>query len=439
MALLRPLWQWQHDAQPEVLRRDRLALFWEMRLGKTIMALRWLYADADRLPALVVSPLSVCRGWCDEATADGVLQPTFARGTDRQLRDLLADDPPLVVVNYDLLWRRPSLLRHGWSAVILDESPLIRNPQAKRTKAIQKHLGGRNTPHVCLLSGYPAPQTPLDYFEQGRFLSPTGRFMGYDNFWQFRRDHARPAGPFEWYVPVDVQRRIKNELKPFALWLTRRQAGMNIEKVRSVRYVVLPQKDRRSYRAAEEEFIVNGYETKYAVVVATQLRRLCGGDHKVKELVSLASGELRAEPLVVWCYFRDEIKRCRAALEKAGRVPVHIHGGTGGILRDNRVSRFQDGTADTIVAQMDCARYGLNFSRADTVINFSRSWQPDSNWQSEDRIVHGSKAGKSVFTVDLVTEDSIDEHVRDILFSKRAKSRTFLAKLHARTRNARRR
>jgi SNF2 family DNA or RNA helicase len=431
-AVLRPLWRWQEDALPEVLRRDELALFWEMRLGKTIMALRWLYAD--RLPALVVSPLTVCRGWCDEISADGVVEPTLLRGTDKQILLKLAFGPDLCVINYDLLWRRPHIANAPWKSIVLDESPLIRSPKAERTKHILRNYG--HVPNKCLLSGYPAPQSSLDYFTQGQFLSESGTFMGSSNFWKWRSHVARQAGPYDWNVPPDNRIAIKQALNPHALWLTRKQAGMHVEKVREVRYVALHPRDKRAYREAVEEFVVCGKETKWTVVTHTAMRRLCGMKPKVAELVSLAIGELREEPLVVWAYFRDEIKRIVEALRDAGRKVTYVHGGTGSELRAERVRRFQEGEHDVFVGQMDCARYGLDLSRSDTVINFSRSWQPESNWQSEDRIVHGNKSGSAVLVLDLVTEDTLDENVRKVLFEKRTSARSFLARLRANVRKS---
>lgn len=428
----RPLWRWQADALPEVLRRDRLALFWEMRLGKTVMTLRWL--EARRTPALVVAPLSVCRGWCDEADADG-WEPYLARDNDASIAKLLDNhDVPLVVVNYELLSRRPSLRSFPWQAVVLDESPNIRNPQTQRTKTVLSAF--RDVPCKAILSGYPEPKSPLDYFTQGQFLSDDGRFMGFSNYWRWRAAVAHQAGPYDWNVPPSSRVDIKDSLRPFALWLTRKQAGLDVPKVRSVRYVPLPREAITAYHEAERDFVVDGRETKWTVAVHTGLRRLCGGDAKVRELVDLATGELRGQPLVVWCYFRDEIKRCVASLREAGVATTYVHGGTGSRLRALRVRSFQSGEVDAIVGQMDCARYGLNLSRSDTIINFSRSWQPESNWQSEDRIIHGDKVGRSVYVLDLVTENTIEEHVREVLFDRRVTSRTFLSRLSARVRRA---
>ena len=55
------------------------------------------------------------------------------------------------IINYDLIWRRPELLQLEHFTLVLDESSLIQNEKAKRTKFIMK----LKIDNVILLSGTP--------------------------------------------------------------------------------------------------------------------------------------------------------------------------------------------------------------------------------------------------------------------------------------------
>ena len=58
----------------------------------------------------------------------------------------------IMVINYDLIWRRPELSQLQDFTLVLDESSLIQNDTSKRSKFIIKKL---NPTNVILLSGTP--------------------------------------------------------------------------------------------------------------------------------------------------------------------------------------------------------------------------------------------------------------------------------------------
>ena len=66
---------------------------------------------------------------------------------DRHNKDLY-----IMVINYDLIWRRPELADLSDFTLVLDESSLIQNETSKRAKFILKKL---NPTNVILLSGTP--------------------------------------------------------------------------------------------------------------------------------------------------------------------------------------------------------------------------------------------------------------------------------------------
>lgn len=415
------------------------ALFMEMRLGKSFVCIEWLKHHRPRR-ALIVCPLSVVRTWQREFAAAG-LRAWSLHGTPAMV-DAALDNPSgpsVFIANYDTLRHRSRIRNEPWDAVALDESPAIKNPQAKRTKIIHANL--RSAPLRCLMTGMPNPNGLEDYVEQLRWLCG-GDWMGAKSWWDWRGRFMRPAGPYDFAPKKGTIEKVDQWLRTNAFTLTRQQAGVGPGKVREIRYVTMPPELRTAYRSAMDDWITGDEETKWAPVLHVWVRRLCGGSipdytspHKVNELRTLLGGELAGQPTVVWCAFRAEMDIIVDALIGDGFAVAQINGDHGVGEREQIRTAFMDGELDHVVCQMDCARYGLNLSRADAAINFSRSMNPESNWQSEDRIVHVEKSC-DVLIVDIVTDDTIEEDIRDTLFERRADARSFMSRL--RTRIARR-
>lgn len=106
----------------------------EMGLGKTIQAIVAVKASGS-YPALVVCPASLKGNWAKEIAKwdpERSVQVLSGRTPSRTTTDW-------IVVNYDIVdgWADVLIDRHP-EALVCDESHYIKNPTAKRTKAITK-------------------------------------------------------------------------------------------------------------------------------------------------------------------------------------------------------------------------------------------------------------------------------------------------------------
>jgi len=420
-------------------RAKAVALFWQMRLGKTLAAIRWLSRfNPER--TLIVAPLSVLETWEAELELEGV-PFRLLLGSQEQRLDLAGDCPAheWCLVNYEGLvavrtkknpgkefGARPTpIALLPWDAVVLDESTRIRKSQANITKVANKHLA--TAPIRALLSGLPNPEGPEDYCEQLLFLY--GEFLGCDNFWRFRDKHFKQIG-YDWFPRPHAFAKIKTEVHKRCNILTRKQVGMFQEKVREKRYVSLPQKQRAAYDEAEQNFVLAGKETKSILAVRVWLQRMCGGQlpedpefsspHKLAEIASLVDGELRREKLLVFFRFNAELLACEKLLRKKKRSVITILGANGRKENSQRRLAFQKDQFQIALCQTRCVRYGLDFSRSSTVIYFSNWEDYEIRGQSEDRVLHPAKKEANLY-IDLLVRNSIDE---DILFALQHKGAT---------------
>ncbi len=440
----------QAEAVDWALGRDHPAFFLEMRLGKTLTTIRW----ADRLGyrevpnALVVAPVTVLEAWEKELTLEGEHFTTL-HGLSRAKREegivaaFQGDGKRRhwALINYEALLSTPEIAQLPWGLVALDESTRIKNPKAKITKLCTE--GFRTARHRTILSGLPSPEGELDFYCQFQFLH--GTFMGCRNYWRFRADHFSPdlyGG--DWMPNKGVRQQIKELVHSKAFVLRRTDAGIENKKVYETRYVSMSREQAKLYKQIEEDFSVRlasgeEMETSYAIVQQTWLARLAGGfdpqgepisNTKVDALIELLCGELREEKVVVWYRFNTELVACLERLNRLGVRCDHILGGMPRDVRKQKLQGLRTGKTRVLLAQVKCAKYGVDVSAADTEIYYSNVWSCEDRLQSEDRILHPMKK-VPLLIIDLVTRDTVDEDVVEALQDKGFLARYLMTKIHA--------
>ena len=113
----------------------------EMGLGKTIQIIALLVKEKqeNKGQALIISPSTLLENWRREiAKFSAGLNVHIHKGQERTgfPDELRGHD--VIVTSYDLIIRDTSLFRQiDWNIIVLDEAQAIKNPEAKRTKAVK--------------------------------------------------------------------------------------------------------------------------------------------------------------------------------------------------------------------------------------------------------------------------------------------------------------
>src|SRR6476620_8990239 len=143
----------QEQALRYAQQRDHIALFMEMRLGKSVVAIRWAQPFHGR--RLVVAPLSTLKGWEQELRDEGETDVVWLTGISARARASLVTTAAhrWHLINYEALrsWHDAPSIR--WSCLIVDESTRIRNPKALITKMLTRKFF--DVPHRAILTGLP--------------------------------------------------------------------------------------------------------------------------------------------------------------------------------------------------------------------------------------------------------------------------------------------
>lgn len=427
------------------------ARFWEMGTGKsyaTIHEAAALY-EARKIEAMiVVAPKGVYRNWEREIAAHWPMATEPVVTVWGSARKPLRGGPErfrVYLMNVEALaTKRGAAELESWMILervllVVDESTSIKNPKAKRTKALAQLA--RKAAYRRILTGSPVTQSPLDLFAQLCVLHPSP--LGFSSFYAFRNRYARlvkrTMGDRTFHEVVGYQRldELQAKLAGISSRVLKEDCLDLPPKVYERREVELTDEQRSVYAqiAKEARAVLESSANVTAAIALTQVLRLhqvaCGfvrsddgadhelDSHRLDALLDVIE-ESGAEKVIVWAPYRAAIRAIERWLVKThGRQStVTYYGGTDQEDRVASVDRFQnDPFCRFFVGNPQTAGYGLTLTAASLVIYFANGWKLEERLQSEDR-AHRIGQTRSVTYIDLVAPGTVDERILDALRSK---------------------
>lgn len=421
------LYPYQKEGAAFLANHTRALLADTMGLGKTaqaIVAARKVAPDKGPAAILVVCPASVVENWKREfAVWWGSEKP----------------EPLLVVTSYDRLTRNPNNYRAAYFVVILDEAHYLKNPKAKRTKAVfgkrMSCVGGivENARRIWALTGTPAPNNPSELWPMLHAMAP-GTILGIGkdaytprNFWSFTRRYCvvRNNGFGEQIVRGQRLDELKEKMSPFVL---RRRKEEVLKDLPEIRFGELPLSSDAALRALSSLDHDDVARLKSALSGGAEaLSKLSTEMATVRRLTALAKAPLVAEWVKEWLDACEQkiviFAQHREAIEALGNAlsnyhPAIIHGGTTSVERQTTVEAFQTNALSRVfIGQIQAAGTGITLTAASDLIFLEQSWTPADNAQAAMRIHRiGQKRGCLVRTATLA--GSIDEDVQRVLARK---------------------
>lgn len=437
------LYEHQRTALQYALRVGNPALFLEMRLGKTLVAIRRAKLVRPRQPdglrALVAAPSSALGSWQRDLDDEGQRVVWLTGTRKKRLAALNADEPGWHLINKEGWLALREIGDVPWDVVVVDESTFIKNPRAKVTKFFMDKF--RDAQVRMILTGTPAPEGEDDYYCQFKFLN--GRAFGCKDYWSFRSKHMQPNFVGGWDMKWASSDWVRRQVGLMACVIKRKDVGYDEQRVYEERVFEMPKPVRKSYDLIEEKFKLtwDGKEdmkTKWTGAQWQWCRQLCGGfveddmvwSAKLDELLSLLKSELADEQVVVWCSYNNEVAAVEAALRKKKVPCASMTGDTK--LSDRLAIRdaFQKGTHRVLVLQQAIAQTGMDLSASDTAVYYSTPVGGFARQQTEDRILSLKKVerGTPMLFIDFVVEGTVDRDVMTLLDDKSARSTVSLGR-----------
>lgn len=311
----------------------------------------------------------------------------------------------ILIINYDLAWRRPQLNQLKNFTLILDESQYIKNETSERAKFILN----LNSDNVILLSGTPTGGKYEELWTQLRLLGWNISKKAFYNHYTITE--MIDVGGFTIPVVVGYKNvdRLKEKLKSHGAVFMKSDEVFDLPD--QIEQLVLVENIREYTRFKKDRVITINEETLVGDTALTKLlylRQLSSiynsNKHEAfKDLISSTE-----DRVVVFYNFKKEFEILKGICEVLEK-PVSYINGDGTDLKNYEVKN----NTVTLV-QYQAGATGINLQRANKVIYHSLPLSSELWMQSKKRI-HRIGQSRTCFYYYLITKNSIEEKILDVL------------------------
>lgn len=388
-----------------ILHQKRVLLGDEMGLGKTVQAIASMVAlmNTGATHFMVVCPASVLANWCREVVKHSELSviKIHGAGRDDAIKQWISEGG-VAVTTYETTSRIKLDPEYRFDMIVVDEAHYIKNPNAARTKNVKEIC--THTERILFMTGTALENRVDEMISLVDVLQPdialslqTMAFMS--NAPQFRdkvspvyyrrkRDQVLAELPdlienMEWCSMNDRE----EEAYIKTLW------SGNLMAVRRVSWNV----DDLQYSSKA---------------------------NRLKEIVEEAGEDDRK--VIVFSFFLDTLGKVCQLLGDACVEP--INGSVPPARRQEIIDEFDAAPAGSVLpAQIMSGGTGLNIQSASVVVICEPQYKPSTENQAISRAYRMGQA-RNVLVYRLMSDDTVDERILEILTRKQAEFDAFADK-----------
>lgn len=395
----------------------------EPGLGKTIQALGYLSNHPEIKKVLLVCPATLKYNWYEEAQKWLPKNEATCVILEGKKAWELNGKARIFIINYDVIYAWMEILSNfQFDVIILDEAHYIKNPKAKRTKAVKFIC--KKIPKIISLTGTPAINRPIELYNMIKLIAPT-MFPSYFDY--AKRYCAAKYTRFGWDFTGSSNEDDLHELLS-KIMIRRKKEDVLLELPdKRYSYVPFPLNKNCEYSKAENNFIAWIHDTKgkdaaMRVAQAEQLTRITylrklAVEAVLDDSIAWIKDFLENDQkIVVFAIHKDIVDALKT--EFKGKCVV-IDGRTSSLDRQKAVTEFQtNNKIKVFIGNIQAAGVGITLTAASTVAFLELPWTPGELEQACDRCHRiGQKNAVNVYY--LLAKDSIEESLAQLIDAKR--------------------
>lgn len=424
---------------------NRVAYYHDMGLGKTFTGAEKMMRLGAKIN-LVVCQKSKVDDWIEHFKTHYDILPydltnknhfgcfildikNDATLTEEELIFYHRNKPIVAVINYELAFRRPELKTLKDFTLLLDESSMVQNEKAKRSKFIL-NLNAKN---VILLSGTPTSGKYENLWSQCRLL---GWSISKKTYWnqyietETLDNEGYPITVVRGYKNVE---RLKRKLREHGAIFLKTEDVLCLPEQFDQTIRVSTTKEYRTFKKdcivqvhtkvfdheCDSEWDGKVYDDLHELVGDTSLtkmlyeRQLCGQYNSDKLAAFRDLLESTNDRLIVFYNFTAEMKELyRIAHEEFDRACSLVNGE----MRNLEAYEHCDDSVTFI--QYQAGAMGLNLQKANKIVYFTPPLSSELFEQSKKRI-HRIGQQKPCFYYYLTCKNSIEEKIYETLAMRR--------------------
>ena len=389
----------QAEALKETESFSRVAYYHSMGLGKTFSGSEKLNIFGNEYN-LVICQKSKIKDWVDH------FQEFYPKmNVIDYTKPKAKIDKGVIVVNYELAWRRAELRSLSDFTLMLDESSLIQNENAKRSKFILR----MNPKNVILLSGTPTGGKYEKLWSQCRLLGWNITKREFYNRYIIEQELNLKTSPFP--IKIVVGYRNVEELKKML-----RFYGAHFLKTEDVlslpeqTFVKIDVDQIPVYKKFQKDRVVTiDDETLVGDTSLTRMlceRQLCSYLNKNKLEAFSDLIDSTDDRLIVFYNFNRELEQLQKI---AKNRPISIVNGS---VKD--LDNYNNHDNAITFVQYQAGAMGLNLQKSNKIVYFSLPLSCEYWMQSQKR-THRIGQSKNCFYYILSTRNSIEEKIYESL------------------------
>lgn len=382
---------------------NRCAYYLDMGLGKTFVGsekLKKLNANYN----LIICQKSKIKDWYEHFKTYYSQYNTIIYSKSRVI-----PEHSVVIINYDLVWRRPELLNLKDFTLMLDESSCIKNEKSKRSKFILR----MNPTNVILLSGTPCSGKYEELYSQCQLL---GWKISKKAFWDtYIKTRNMEVNGFKIPIVIGYKNvdRLKAKLREYGAVFMKTEEVINLpEQIDNIIKV----ESTREYKKFKKNRLVeiNGVELVGDTTLNNMLyqRQLSAmyNVYKYQKLKDLL--ESTEDRVLIFYNFTQELDEITKICEKLEK-PVSVVNG-----KTKNLKNYESKDNSITLIQYQAGAMGLNLQLSNKIIYFSLPLSSELFEQSKKR-THRMGQKKTCMYYYLITDGTIEEKIFDVLGQRR--------------------
>lgn len=311
----------------------------------------------------------------------------------------------IILITYDLIWRRPEIATLSDFTLILDESSLIKNSTAKRTKFIMK----LNFQNVILLSGTPCSGRYEELHTQCKLL---GWKISKKLYWQqYIKFINMDVGGFKipkvtGYKNVD---RLKQKLYDHGAIFMKTDEVFDLPEQVEIPVTV---DNTKEYEKFNKDRVITIDNTELvgdtSLTKLLYLRQLASQYNPNKLAAVKDLLESTEDRVIIFYNFTEEMQQIKDLCIRLEKPISIVNGGT----KDLESYKSKDNSIALV--QYQAGALGINLQQANKTIYYSLPLSAELWMQSKKR-VHRIGQTRTCMYWYLITKGSIEEQIFEVL------------------------
>jgi SNF2 family DNA or RNA helicase len=402
---------------------NKCAFYLDMGLGKTFVGSEKLKALNTNIN-LIICQKSKLQDWYEHFKTYYPEYNTFIYSKTREI-----PTKSVIIINYDLVWRRKVLLELKDFTLMLDESSCIKNEKSNRTKFILK----MKPSNVILLSGTPTGGKYEELYSQCKLL---GWKISKKAFWDtYIVTRKMNINGFSISIVVGYKNvdRLKAKLREYGAVFMKTEEVIdlpeqldNVVKVESTKEYKKFTKDRvitidttnLCEFKADSDFYGKDVTPRVELIGDTTLTKMLylrqlASQYNSNKLAALKDLlESTNDRVIIFYNFTQELDEIKNLCKKLDK-PISVVNG-----KSKSLKNYDSKDNSVTIIQYQAGAMGLNLQKSNKIVYFSLPLSSELFEQSKKR-THRIGQKKSCLYYCLITSGSIDEKIYEVLGQRR--------------------